>query len=64
MKNDLEPALVEYGQANQDMVVLDADLSQDRFARTAPDIDSLLDYCGLSVKHIIEAAKTIVEKQG
>jgi transketolase C-terminal domain/subunit len=35
---------------------------QDAFARTAPDTDSLHDYCGLSVANIVQAARTIIEK--
>jgi transketolase len=35
---------------------------QDAFARTAPDTDSLLDYCGLSVANIVQAAQAVLHK--
>jgi transketolase len=35
----------------------------DRFARTAPDADSLLDCCGIAVSNIIEAAKAVIKKK-
>lgn len=36
---------------------------QDRFARTAPDAESLLAYCGITTDHIVQAARQIISRK-